>query len=362
MVMAAFCMALAWAMYEAVFNNFVAEALKISAIQLGNLNSIREIPGFLTLILSAFLLYFTESRMAALSLFVFGAGFCLIAASGTYFQVVISALIMSTGFHFFFPLCSSITIAVSETGSEARNLGKVGSVEALAALCAYVIIFVFVDSIKYRGIFLAAGAAAFIGASVLLPLKEEGHIKERKHLIIKWKYLNYYLLEFFSGCRRHIFTTFAVFSLVVIHGLSVKDVTTLFMMNNIINLYTRTQIGKLTDRFGEKPMLSLSYASLIFVFLGYAYLKNIYILAALFCFDNILFGVNIALASYLSKIADTGDVAPSLAMGSTINHTAAVFVPTVGGLVWTFYGYQATFILGAFILLFSIFFARKIKV
>lgn len=355
-------MALSWSLYQATFNNFVGEELKISATQLGVLNSIREIPGLLALTLSAVLLYITENRMAAISLFVFGIGFCGIAFSNSFYQLILPTLIMSTGFHFFYPLRSSITIDASEPGSEAEHLGKVGSFEALAALCAFVFVFAFVDVIEYRGVFLAAGATAFVGGIILTPMKGTGHTPERKHLIVKRKYSNFYFLEFFSGCRRHIFTTFAIFSLVVIHGLSVKYVTVLLTINNIINLYTRTKIGKLIDRFGEKSMLTITYVLLIFVFLGYAYLESIVLLAFLYCLDHILFGVNIAFPSYLSKIADEGDLAPSLAFGSTINHVAAIFVPVLGGIVWNLYGYQATFILGAVLLLFSVFFARRVKV
>ncbi len=361
-VIAAFCMALSWSMYEATFNNFVGEDLKISATQLGTLNSIREIPGLLALTLSAILLYITENRMAALSLFVFGIGFCGISFSKGFYQLLLPTLIMSTGFHFFYPLRSSIAVDASETNSKAESLGKVGSVEALAALCAFGFVLLTVDVINYRGIFLAAGIVGFVGGAVLTPMREIKHKSERKHLIIKREYSNYYFLELFSGCRRHIFTTFAIFSLVVIHGLSVKYVTLLLTVNNIVNLYTRTKIGKLIDRFGEKTMLTIAYGLLIFVFVGYAYLQSIVLLAVFYCADHVLFGVNIGFVSYLSKIAEKGDLAPSLALGSTINHVAAIFIPVIGGVLWSMYGYQTPFFLGAVLLLFSLFFARRIGV
>ncbi|MBU7045199.1 MAG: hypothetical protein HXS54_02075, partial [Theionarchaea archaeon] len=120
MVIAAFCMALSWSLYQATFNNFVGEELLISPTQLGALNSIREIPGLLALTLSAVLLYITENRMAAISLFIFGIGFCGIAFSSSFYQLILPSLIMSTGFHFFYPLRSSITIEVSEIGSRAE--------------------------------------------------------------------------------------------------------------------------------------------------------------------------------------------------------------------------------------------------
>jgi predicted MFS family arabinose efflux permease len=34
---------------------------------------------------------------------------------------------------------------------------------------------------------------------------------------------------------------------------------------------------------------------------------------------------------------------PSLAMGQTMNHVAAVAIPVAGGLLWNRYGYQAPF-------------------
>ena len=75
-----------------------------------------------------------------------------------------------------------------------------------------------------------------------------------------------------------------------------------------------------------------------------------------------LFGVNVAFPSYLSKISDEGDLAPSLSFGSTINHVAAIFIPIVGGIAWNAYGYQAPFLMGAVLLLFSVFFTRRIEV
>lgn len=359
---AAFCMTLAWSMHQATFNNFVGEELKIAASQLGVLHSIREIPGLLTVLLSALLVYVSESKIATLSLFVCGIGFVGIALSNNFYQLLLPMVIMSTGLHFFFPLRSSMTIDVSAAKSKAESLGKIGSIQALAALCAFGVVFLVVDAVEFRGVFLLAGIAAIAGGAVLVPMNVTGKPFKRRHIIIKKKYTNFYILQFFSGCRRHIFTTFAIFSLVVIHGLSVKYVTLLLTITNSINLYTRAKIGRVIDQFGEKSTLTMTYVVLIFIFLGYGYLQNIYVLAGLYCLDHVLFGSNVALPSYMSAIAEKGDVAPSLAFGSTINHIAAIFIPVLGGLVWDAYGYRATFVLGAGLLLFSIFFAQRIEV
>ena len=50
--------------------------------------------------------------------------------------------------------------------------------------------------------------------------------------------------------------------------------------------------------------------------------------------------------TFFQKIADPRDVAPSMALSQTINHMAAVFIPSLGGWLWVTYGYQMPFYLG----------------
>ena len=62
----------------------------------------------------------------------------------------------------------------------------------------------------------------------------------------------------------------------------------------------------------------------------------------------------IALTTYLHKIAPEEDLKPSLAMGITMNHIAAVAAPLVGGFAWHYFGYQVIFFCGAFFALISL--------
>ncbi len=54
--------------YSAIFNNFIVNDLHIDAQQLGAIESFREIPGFLTVVLAAVTVRFRVSRLAAGSL------------------------------------------------------------------------------------------------------------------------------------------------------------------------------------------------------------------------------------------------------------------------------------------------------
>ena len=106
-------------------------------------------------------------------------------------------------------------------------------------------------------------------------------------------------------------------------------------------------MGRLVDRHGERLMLSLSYVGLVFVFLGYAVVQHRTSLYVLYCIDNLIFFGAIALTTYAHKIASAEDLKPTLSMGVTMNHVAAVLAPLLGGLAWHFFGYQVIFYGGA---------------
>ena len=45
----------------------------------------------------------------------------------------------------------------------------------------------------------------------------------------------------------------------------------LFLANSVINVFTLRWTGRLVGKLGERVALSISFGSLIFVFLGYAF-------------------------------------------------------------------------------------------
>jgi hypothetical protein len=81
-------------------------------------------------------------------------------------------------------------------------------------------------------------------------------------------------------------------------------------------------------------VLTLEYAGLVAVFLGYAVVSDARLAAALYVLDHVFFARAIALETYLQKIGDPGDMAPTAALSFTIDHIAAVVVPVGFGLLW----------------------------
>ncbi len=156
-----------------------------------------------------------------------------------------------------------------------------------------------------------------------------------------------------SGARRQIFIAFAVFLLVKKFSFSIQEIAVLFLINNVINYFLSPFIGKCIVKFGERKVLSLEYTALIFVFLGYALVEDRYIAALLYVFDHIFFNFAIAIRTFFQKIANPADIAPSMAVGFTINHIAAVVLPVLGGILWLI-DYRIPFLIGAVISIVSL--------
>jgi hypothetical protein len=89
------------------------------------------------------------------------------------------------------------------------------------------------------------------------------------------------------------------------------------------------------------------------VFLAYAWTQSRWVAAGLYIVDDFLFTFSIAIRTYFQKMADPADIAPSMAVGFTINHIAAVVLPVIGGALWLV-DYRIPFILAAALSLLSL--------
>ena len=211
-------------------------------------------------------------------------------------------------------------------------------------------LFIFIISywLDYRMTYLLIGGLiAIVGFSALFanPTRED-LVPQHKQMIFRRKYWLYYFLTFMAGARRQIFVAFAVFLLVKKFDFSIQEITLLFVVNNILNYFASPMIGQAIVRFGERRVLSLEYFSLIFIFVAYAFVESKLIVAVLYILDHIFFNFSIAIRTFFQKIGDPRDVAPTMAVGFTINHIAAVVIPALGGLAWIV-DYRIPFIAGA---------------
>ena len=330
-----------------LFNNFIVERLGIEPHHLGFVEALREVPGFLNVLFIALMIRLAPSLVAGLALRVMGVGIAAYAQIGSVGTLALYAFVWSIGFHCWLPLEQTMALSFSPTEEKGKWLGQLRSVGSIGWLISIGLCLLLLKYLSYGGLFIMAGAAAVLGGCAILFATRQKYDSKGKSFVFKRRYGLFYALNFLQGCRKQMFITFAIFALVKVHGMAVETTMILVLVNQTLITLTGPLMGRLVDRHGERRMLSCSYLVLIFVFTGYAIIQHRPTLYALYCIDNLIFFGSIALTTYLYKIAPEEDLKPTLSMGVTMNHVAAVIAPLVGGLVWHFFGYEVIFFSGA---------------
>lgn len=330
-----------------LFNNFIVDRLNIEPHQLGSVEALREVPGFLNAFFLALIIRFAPSKVAAIALVVMGIGIAAYSEIRSVYLLAIFSLVWSLGFHCWIPLEQSMGLSYSPRGDKGRWLGQLRSIHSLAWLVAIGLCMALLEHLRYEGIFVLAGVCTAVGGLALLFIDRSEKEPVEKGLVLKRRYLLYYALNFLQGLRKQMFITFAIFALVKIHGMPVETTMLLVLVNQVLITLTASWMGRLVDRHGERAMLSVSYIVLVFVFLGYALIDHRPSLYVLYCLDNLIFFGGIALTTYAHKIAPPDELKPTLSMGVTMNHVAAVAAPLIGGYVWLVFGYEVIFISGS---------------
>ena len=346
-----------------LFNNFAVEVAGLQGKHVGMIQSVREIPGFLALLAIFVIIFIREHRLSALSVLFLGLGLAATGIFPSYPGLLLTTLITSFGFHYYETTNQSLTLQYFDKLTSPWVFGKLRSLSAASNIGIGVFIYLFASILDFTQIYLLIGVM-IIAASLWGFLKEPADrniAPQHKKMIFRKKYWLFYFLTFMGGARRQIFMAFAVFLLVKKFQFSVHEVTALFVINNLINYFLSPIIGKAIIRFGERKVLSLEYSSLIFIFLSYTAVESKTLVALLYILDHIFFNFAIAIRTYFQKICDPRDIASSMAVGFTINHLAAVFLPAIGGMLWMI-DYRIPFVAGACMSFISLIAAQKIGI
>jgi len=345
-----------------LFNNFAVDIAGLNGYQIGVIQSVREIPGFLALLAVYVIMFIKEYRLSALSILILGLGLALTGFFPSYSGLLITTLVMSFGFHYFETTNMSLTLQYFDEGTSPWVFGKQRSFAAASNIGIGILIYFLAFLLDFTYIYLLIGG--LIVATALWGLVQDPTGKEivpqHKEMIVRKKYWLFYFLTLMAGARRQIFMAFAVLLMVQKFEYSLQEVTILFVVNNVINYYLSPMIGKSIIRFGERKILSLEYFSLILIFLAYAITTSKLLVAGLFILDHIFFNFAIAIRTYFQKIGDPRDIAPSMAVGFTINHIAAVVLPAVGGFLWVI-DYRIPFFGGAILSVISLIAVQMIR-
>ena len=346
-----------------LFNNFAVEVAGLQGNHVGMIQSVREIPGFLALLAIFVIIFIKEHQLSALSILFLGIGLAATGIFPSYTGLLLTTLVASFGFHYFETTNQSLTLQYFDKHTSPWVFGKLRSLSAASNIGIGVFIYLFASILDFTQIYLVIGVM-IIAAGLWGFFKDPADrniVPQHKKMIFRKKYWLFYFLTFMGGARRQIFMAFAIFLLVKKFQFSVQEVTALFVINNLINYFLSPIIGKAIIRFGERKVLSLEYSSLIFIFLAYAAVGSKTLVALLYILDHIFFNFSIAIRTYFQKIGDPRDIASSMAVGFTINHVAAVFLPAIGGMLWMI-DYRIPFVAGACMSLISLIAVQQIGI
>ena len=349
--------------WRTLFNNFAVDVAGLNGEQVGMIQSIREVPGLLALLTVFMIMLIREHRLSTLSILVLGLGVALTGLFPSYPGLLLTTLVMSFGFHYYETTNMSLTLQYFDEQASPWVFAKQRSYAAAANIAIGVLIWALAFFLDFIMIYLLIGAL-LIAAAVWGFTQDPSSpriVPQRRKMIWRKKYGLFYFLTFMAGARRQIFIAFSILLLVERFGYSVQQVTLLFVINNVINYYLSPLIGKGIIRLGERKMLSFEYGSLIFIFLAYATTGSKITVALLYILDHIFFNFSIAIRTYFQKVGDPKDVAPSMAVGFTMNHIAAIFLPAVGGLLWMV-DYRIPFVAGAVMSVISLTAVQMIRV
>ena len=358
LMITAAAMPISFVSWSTLINNFAVEQAAFTGREIGILQSLREVPGFLSFLVVYLLLFIREQRLSLIALGLLGAGTAITGYYPSIIGLYITTVIASIGFHYYETCHQSLAMQWLDKKTAPAMLGRIYGIASIAQVATLLAIFlmvvvltpgfdismlVFGEAVpsslgSYQIMYVVFGVItcglALVGY-MYFPIFQIGS-NQNKSIIIRSRYWLYYALIFMSGARRQIFVVFAGFLMVEKFGYSIGQIAFLFLINAVMNIWLAPLVGRMINNIGERRSLIIEYIGLIGVFMAYAFVSNATIAAVLYIIDHLFFALAIAIKTYFQKIADPADFAGTSSVAFTINHIVAVFLPAVFGLIWLY--------------------------
>ncbi|MCA9834448.1 MAG: MFS transporter [Thermomicrobiales bacterium] len=354
-----------------IVSNFFENELGLKGPQFGYITAIREIPGFLLIFLTAMLYRLSLPHLTAIAMVLLAIGFGFFGFATSFWTVAPWVVISSMGYHTWLQTQTALGMSLTEEKKSGSVLGQLTAVYQAGALAAMTFVFVVFhfEWIDFKGMFIICGLLALVAAALVVrfPNMHNGQrleVKpERERMVLKRDYDLYYKLSLLDGARQQIFFSFGLWVLVDHFKLSVPAISLVMLATSALAMTSGPWIGRMLDKHGERQMLSVVNIAYIVALLGYGLIDNTVVAVGCYVIYSLIMPLSAMGASvYLRKIAPTRDVAPSLAMGVTMQHAAAIVIPVVTGFVLNFVGYQIPFLVASGFACITVFVTRKLDV
>ena len=207
---------------------------------------------------------------------------------------------------------------------------------------------------KYSLIFLLAAIPAFIGVGILLlVVKEPKH--ENKNPVFKLKlslrslskpYKLFLLVNviFALGNSSDAFLILRTQSL----GYTAIGAVLFYVLFNVFYSLLAYPLGKLSDRFGAKPILIVSFLLFTIVYAGFGMAGSGLLLWLLFPMYGLYMAMSEGISkAYISNLAQQEMRATAIGLFYTSTGIVTFFSSFIAGLLWNYIGISAPFYFGA---------------
>jgi len=341
---------------QAIVTNFFENQLHLQGSQFGYITAIREIPGFLIIFLTALFYRLSLPRLTTLALMTLAVGYALFSIATDFATVTPWVILSSMGYHTWLQTQNAMAMSITTEDKSGGILGHVGAWGNLGGLVAMVLMAVgfYLKILNFASAFWLTGLAA-AGAGIAIfsfPSLRDGlpHVvtTKREPLVYNKDYRFYYMLNLLDGGRQQIFFSFGLWVLAHKYHLDVTNLTIILIAVSLVNTLIGQHVGNLIDRIGERPVLAVANVLYVVALAGYAFVDNLWVLVGCYTIYSIIFPISwMGANTYLGKVATHSDIAPTIAMGLTMQHVAAIVVPLATGYILNFYGYQLPFMIAA---------------
>ena len=166
----AFAVPVSFAAWQALLNNFAIERAAFTGKEMGILQSLREIPGFLAFGVVFLLVLVREQSLALISLLLLGLGTALTGFFPSVVGLYLTTLLMSIGFHYYETMQTSLTQQWVAKGRAAETFGRLIAVGSLAAILTFGLIWAGTNllGLDYRWLYLVVGGVTVLVCSGVL--------------------------------------------------------------------------------------------------------------------------------------------------------------------------------------------------
>lgn len=326
--------------------NRLYEDLNFTVMQRSMLETPRELPGLLTVVVIGMLNGLGDIKIAALANIIGGFGLIFFGFAPNEFSLVlVFLLVYSTGQHIYMPFASTIAMSFSKGENFGQRLGQIqglGSFAIIITSAALYLLYKFVQ-VSYQTVFMIAGISMII-AGLLFFMIGKGQVKVvgEKRFVFKPEFKKYYALSIVNGARKQITITFVPWLLIDVYNQPVTTITALFFIVCIINIFFKPWFGKLIDKRGESNALKLEAVIMAIACIGFALALKVFefktaLIVASVCYvmDKLMESASMARATYVrKKSANPAEVSRTLTMGLSMDHAVSMTIPLLAGYMW----------------------------